>query len=480
MLLLLEAEGQQARRFPGRRFAAQADLERRRDARYRRAVRLAQQTVGEAVRVLGEARVVQQREGLQRGRRAVAAGAGRRRVRGVERGQRRVRGRPLEVRVHAAAVAVPAGADRPGAVDLGDLARPGRLRRVDARPADLGVEQPARGEGHVADQFGVQAEPGLPGEQEVARVAVRQVRPDLRRLPVGRGRDHEPVKRLLRPVQADELGGQPVEQFGVRRQRPLGAEVVLGGDQPGAEVDAPDAVDEDPRGQRILRGDEPAGQVEAGRPVVEFGQRRQDGRRPLGDFDALAGEVAAEHDVRLAGHGPLRQDQRLRPRRLLPRRLRCGYGVGRVEEEVGVVLVVEEGQQPVVVALRDRVELVVVALAAADGQAEPDAAGGVDAIDDGLDAELFHIDAAFFVNEGVAVEAGGDALAPGGVRQQVAGQLLDRELVERQVGVQGGEYPVAVRPDRPRRIDAEAVAVGVPGQVQPDAAPPLAVVRGRQ
>ena len=61
--------------------------------------------------------------------------------------------------------------------------------------------------------------------------------------------------------------------------------------------------------------------------------------------------------------------------------------------------------------------------------------------------------------------------------QQVAGQLLDRELVERQVAVEGVDDPVAVLPDRARGVDAVAVGVGVAGQVEPVPAPALAVVR---
>ena len=58
----------------------------------------------------------------------------------------------------------------------------------------------------------------------------------------------------------------------------------------------------------------------------------------------------------------------------------AGVALGAVEAVLGHV--VEEGVELVILLLRDRVELVVVALGAADGQAEPDGAGGVDAVDD--------------------------------------------------------------------------------------------------
>src|SRR5256885_10596096 len=52
-------------------------------------------------------------------------------------------------------------------------------------------------------------------------------------------------------------------------------------------------------------------------------------------------------------------------------------------------------------------------------------------------SDLFAVHAAFPIRECVAVEAGGDPLLSGRARQQVAGQLLDGELVERQVAVEG-------------------------------------------
>ncbi len=122
----------------------------------------------------------------------------------------------------------------------------------------------------------------------------------------------------------------------------------------------------------------------------------------------------------------------------------------------------------------------VVALAAADGDAKPDGARGVDAVDDRLNPELLDVDAAFLVDERVAVEAGGDLLIARGMRQQVAGKLLDGEPVERHVLVQGIDHPVAIFPDRAWRIDVEAVRVGIAGDVQPDPPLHLAIMGRRQ
>ena len=60
----------------------------------------------------------------------------------------------------------------------------------------------------------------------------------------------------------------------------------------------------------------------------------------------------------------------------------------------------------------------------------------VHAIDDGDVAELLVVGAAFVVGQRVAMEGRGDELLVGRVGQQVAGDLLDRELVERLVGVE--------------------------------------------
>ena len=60
---------------------------------------------------------------------------------------------------------------------------------------------------------------------------------------------------------------------------------------------------------------------------------------------------------------------------------------------------------------------------------------------------------------------------------QVAGNLLDDELVVGQVAVQGGDDPVAIGVHLARLVFLVAVGVGVARGVEPDPAPALAVVR---
>ena len=65
--------------------------------------------------------------------------------------------------------------------------------------------------------------------------------------------------------------------------------------------------------------------------------------------------------------------------------------------------------------------------------------------------------------------------------QEVAGELLDREPVERQVAVDGVDHPVAVGPHRPLGVDGVAVGIGITRLIEPVPTPPLTVVgRGEQ
>ena len=98
--------------------------------------------------------------------------------------------------------------------------------------------------------------------------------------------------------------------------------------------------------------------------------------------------------------------------------------------------VVEKSVEAEVVGLREWVEFVVMALGAVDGEAEEGAAESGDAVHDGFDAELLGVDAAFLVDLGVAVETGGDLLLGRGVGEEIAGELLDDELIVGLVAVQ--------------------------------------------
>ena len=83
----------------------------------------------------------------------------------------------------------------------------------------------------------------------------------------------------------------------------------------------------------------------------------------------------------------------------------------------------------VVVALRERIELVVVALAAAEREAEHGFAERFHAVDVVVGEVLLGDRAALVRVHVVALEAGGDELGFGVIRQQVAGELFAEELV---------------------------------------------------
>ena len=76
------------------------------------------------------------------------------------------------------------------------------------------------------------------------------------------------------------------------------------------------------------------------------------------------------------------------------------------------------------------------------------------------------------------MESRGHDLVAGRVRQEVAGQLFDREGIESLVVVEGLDHPVAVGPHRALRVALEAVRVGVTGEVEPLHRHVLAVVGG--
>ena len=192
-------------------------------------------------------------------------------------------------------------------------------------------------------------------------------------------------------------------------------------------------------------GDDFSGRLKFGR----FRHPRRWRRLELGNLRDDTGDF-------LLDGGPLRVDR-------LPGKRRQG----RLVFTVCVGRIVEDRVELEVLLLRERVVLVVVALAAAHRRAHPRAHGRVDAVDDRHRAKLLVDRATFAVAERVAVEGRRDPVVERRIRQQVTGQLLERELVERHVGVEGLHHPVAPAPNCPRRIIGVAGAVGIAGQVEP-------------
>ena len=142
--------------------------------------------------------------------------------------------------------------------------------------------------------------------------------------------------------------------------------------------------------------------------------------------------------------------------------------------------IAEEGAQRVKILLRDRVELVIVARRAAHRHTEPDRAHRVRAILR-VDFGVLVIDDPDFVRGHVAsLETGGDPLLHRRVGEQIAGQLFDRELVEREIAIVGRDHPIAIRPDLAIIVDVDPVRVAVARGVQPVACAVFAVMRRGQ
>src|SRR5262249_4681862 len=137
--------------------------------------------------------------------------------------------------------------------------------------------------------------------------------------------------------------------------------------------------------------------------------------------------------------------------------------------------VVEVSEKLVVILAGQRIILVVVALGTCHGQAEPRRRRDVYAIEDD-DVPLLFLNRTPLAIEQVApIEAGCHPLLQSWVWQQVAGELFDRELVERHVGVQGADYPIAPDILVIVPILLEAIAVGIAGGVEPRKRHALAV-----
>ena len=226
---------------------------------------------------------------------------------------------------------------------------------------------------------------------------------------------------------------------------------------------------------------------------------RRSAQDPLAQIHV--GAEFVERDVPLGGHtGVVGRPEHLR----LPRRLPVKHAVLREQvatcpliarqglqvrsalawqRRVDVLFLqfVEEREEAVVVALRERIVLVVVALRATDGQAEPYRSDRVRAVDDLLEPPFLGVGAALGIRGRVAMKARGDKLVDVALRQEIARDLLERELVEGHVAVEGLNDPVPVAPGvRPEIVAAKAVAVRVAGEIQPVTGPLLGIVRGVQ
>ncbi len=154
------------------------------------------------------------------------------------------------------------------------------------------------------------------------------------------------------------------------------------------------------------------------------------------------------------------------------------------------VRAVEDAGEGVVVLLRDRVELVVVAAGTTEREAEERLAHGVDLVVHHVADDLLLVGVAA-VPDAVREKRRGDQsgridLSSVGVRHQISGDLMDDELVEREVAVEGIDDPVAIAPGLGQLATGGAglrvgvVVVGIAGHVEPVPRPALAIGRRGQ
>ena len=127
----------------------------------------------------------------------------------------------------------------------------------------------------------------------------------------------------------------------------------------------------------------------------------------------------------------------------------------------------EEGLQGVEVSGLDRVELMVMALGAAEGAAQPSIGDRAHAFGAVFRKVFLRLGAAFAGHHVQAVIAARDELFFGRIGQQVAGELLTREDVERLVGVERVDDVVAVGEDALILVAVVADRVGEAGDIQP-------------
>ena len=116
-----------------------------------------------------------------------------------------------------------------------------------------GIESATRVQNRIAQRFGFQSAAGESGPQSIVRIDLRLAFADsVRGLLIGRRGEDQFVQVLQTPTATHELGGQPIEQFGMGRLFAGGAEVRRRGHQSPAKVVMPNTIDDHSGGQRVV------------------------------------------------------------------------------------------------------------------------------------------------------------------------------------------------------------------------------------
>lgn len=129
---------------------------------------------------------------------------------------------------------------------------------------------------------------------------------------------------------------------------------------------------------------------------------------------------------------------------------------------------VEEGCEIVVILGLDGVVFVIVAFGASGGEAQPDGSEGPDVFAfEGVKCLLFD-DAGFAICIDEAIVGGRGEGSIITIREEVAGELLARELIKGHVRVQGLDDVFAVRAGCDGFVGNHAIGIGMANEVQPD------------
>ncbi len=174
---------------------------------------------------------------------------------------------------------------------------PRRLIGTHARATQLVYQQPARGQGIVADHFAIHPETRAARQQPVGHILLQLFRRGRGRLAID-GRSHQQAEEFLDvPARLAELDRHPIEQLGMRGQFAADPQVAGGADQPRAEQLLPETIDRHSRGHRLFGPQQPLSQAQ---PIArQLGwHRRQRGRSAGRDLVAALVVVAPIQDER--------------------------------------------------------------------------------------------------------------------------------------------------------------------------------------
>ena len=156
----------------------------------------------------------------------------------------------------------------------------------------------------------------------------------------------------------------------------------------------------------------------------------------------------------------------------------------RIDRPLRRPCVFEDAEQRVEILLADRIELVIVAAGAGNGQPLKRLGENVDLVVGPFHPVFPRIDRLEAMFDHAVVRGGDDGFVDAffrvdaRIRQQIAGHVLANKLVVRHVRVQGADQVIAVSPGFQRvRVSLAAVRFRVAEQVHPVPRPALAVMR---